>query len=83
MRRSLALALGDDPVFDTNSLTGQPVRPACDVADSEDAWNAALEVFIDDDTAIDREPRLFRQRDCWPHADPDDNEVGLKAFSAF
>jgi len=26
VRRCLALALGDDPVFDTNSLTGQPVR---------------------------------------------------------
>ena len=40
-------------------------------------------VLIDDDAAIDREPRLFRQRDCRPHADPDDDEVGLKAFSAF
>ena len=83
VRRCLALALGDDPMFDANSLTGQPVGPARDVAGSEDAWNAALEVLIDDDTAIDREPRLFRQRDCWPHADPDDDEVGLKAFSAF
>src|SRR6185437_10915311 len=43
-RRSLALALGDDPVFDANLLTGKAVGPACDVADSEDAWNAALEI---------------------------------------
>ena len=45
--------------------------------------NAGLEVLIDDDTAIDREPRLFRQRDCWPYADPHDDEIGLKAFSGF
>ena len=37
VRRSLALALGDDPMFDANSLTGKPVRPARDVAGSEDA----------------------------------------------
>ena len=37
VRRCLALALGDDPMFDANSLTGQPVRPARDVAGSEDA----------------------------------------------
>src|SRR6185437_1136192 len=83
VRGCLALALGDDPMFDTNPLTGQSVGPARDVAGGEDAWNAALEVLIDDDTAIDREPGLFRQRECWPHADPDDDEVGLKAFSAF
>src|SRR6185437_6915602 len=56
VRRCLALALGDDPVFDANLLTGQPVGPARDVAGSEDAWDAALEVLIDDDAAIDSEP---------------------------
>ena len=81
MRRPLAL--GDDPMFDANSLAGEPVRPARDVAGSEDALDAGLEVLVDDKAAIDLEPRLFRQRDCRPDADPDDNEVGLKAFSAF
>jgi hypothetical protein len=70
-------------MFDANSLAGEPVRPARDVAGSEDALDAGLEVLVDDNAAIDREPRLFRQQDCRPHADPDDNEVGLKAFSAF
>ena len=56
VRRCLALALGDHPMFDANPLAGQPVRPARDVAGREDAWNAALEVLIDDDTAIDRSP---------------------------
>ena len=63
VRRRLALALGDDPMLHANSLTGQPVRPACDVAGSEDALDAGLEVLIDDNAAIDREPCLFRQGD--------------------
>src|SRR5665213_630099 len=83
MRRCLALALGDDPMFDADPLTGKSVRPACDVASREDASDAGLEIFIDDNAAINLEPRLFRQRDRRPHADPDDDEVGLKAFSAF
>ena len=63
VRRCLALALGDDPMFDANSLTGEPVRPARDIAGSEDAWDAGLEVLIDDNAAIDLESCLFRQRD--------------------
>jgi hypothetical protein len=43
VRRCLALELGDDPMFDADSLTGEPVRPARDVADSEDALDAVLE----------------------------------------
>ena len=48
VRRCLALALGDDPMYDANSLTGKSVRPARDVAGSEDALDAVLEVLIDD-----------------------------------
>ena len=59
VRRCLTLALGDDPMFDTNSLTGQPVRPSRDVADGEDALDAGLEILIDDNAAIDR-PRPQR-----------------------
>jgi hypothetical protein len=51
VRRCLALALGDDPMFDADSLTGKPVRPARDVAGSEDALDAVLEVLIDDSAA--------------------------------
>src|SRR5665213_2804449 len=83
MCRCLALALGDNPMFDANSLTAQSVRPTRDVAGSEDAWDARLEALIDDNAAINLDPRLFRQRDCRPHANPDDDEVGLKAFPAF
>ena len=60
VRRCLALALGDDPMFDANSLTGQPVRPSRDITGSEDARDAGLEVLIDDNTAIDLESCLFR-----------------------
>jgi len=83
VRRCLALALGDDPMFDAGSLTGKPVRPVRDVAGSEEALDAGFEVLIDHSAAIDLESRLFRQRDWRPDADPDDDEVGLKAFSAF
>jgi hypothetical protein len=44
VRRCLALALGDDPMYDADSLTGKSVRPARDVAGSEDALDAVLEV---------------------------------------
>ena len=51
VRCGLALALGDDPMFDADSLTGKPVRPARDVAGSGDALDAVLEVLIDDSAA--------------------------------
>jgi hypothetical protein len=70
-------------MFDAGSLTGKPVRPVRDVAGSEEALDAGFEVLIDHSAAIDLESRLFRQRDWRPDADPDDDEVGLKAFSAF
>jgi hypothetical protein len=70
VRRCLALALGDDPMFDADSLTGKPVRPARDVAGSEDALDAVLEVLIDDSAAIDLESRLFRHRNCRPAGRP-------------
>ena len=71
MRRCLNLALGDGPMFDADSLTGKPGRP-----------DAGLEVPTDDSAAIDLESRMFRQRGWRPDANPDDDEVGLKAFSA-
>jgi hypothetical protein len=60
VRCYLALALGDNPMFDANSLTGQPIRPSRDITGSEDARDAAFEVLIDDNAAIDLEPCLFR-----------------------
>ena len=63
VRRHLALTLGDDPMLHANSLTGQPVRPARDVAGGEDAWNAGFQVLVDGDAAIDRKACLFRQGD--------------------
>ena len=59
-RCRLALAFGDHPVFNTNSLTGQTVRPSRDITGSEDARDAGLEVLIDDNAAIDLESCLFR-----------------------
>ena len=79
--RRLSLALGHNKMFDADSFAGEPIRPTRDVAGCEDAWDARLEVFIHDDAAIDGEPCSFRQRGRRSHADADDDEIGLKAFS--
>src|SRR5664280_1615892 len=39
-RGSLPLTLGDNPVFDADTLAGEPVRPSRDVTSGEDARNA-------------------------------------------
>src|SRR5487761_1984678 len=76
-RGGLPLALGDDPVLDADSLAGEPVRPARDVAGREDARNIRFEAFVDRDAAVGGEARLFRQCDHRPYADADDDQIGL------
>ena len=58
--RRLSLALGHNKMFDADSFAGEPVRLTRDVAGSEYAWDARLEVFVDDDAAINGEPCSFR-----------------------
>ena len=58
--RRLSLTLGHNKVFDADSFAGEPVRLTRDVAGSEYAWDARLEVFVDDDAAINGEPCSFR-----------------------
>ena len=60
-RGGLPLALGHDKMFDADSFAGEPVRPARDVAGSEDARDARFEVLVHCDAAIDGEPCSFRQ----------------------
>ena len=57
------------------------IRPARDVAGGEDARDAGLEVLVHRDAAVDGEACLFRQGDRRPHADADDDEIGLKRLA--
>ena len=50
----------------TNSSSAQRIWPSGDVARSQDARRARLEIFIEKDTAIELEPRQLRQLDHLP-----------------
>ena len=80
-RGGLALPLGDDPVFDADRSAAVRVRPARNIACCIDAWDARLEILIDDDPIIDCEPRVFGQPDVRAHADAGDDEIGGETFS--
>jgi hypothetical protein len=75
-RGRLTLAFGNDPVLDADRIAGQPVRPARDVAGSEDAGPARLQIFVDDYPAIDREAGLLRERDRAMNANVEDDVIG-------
>ncbi len=53
--RNLSLTLSHYPVLYTDSFPGMRIGPPCNVARSIDTGHTGLEVFIDDDTAIDRQ----------------------------
>src|SRR5687768_7606389 len=75
-RRRLPLSLGDDPVFDANAFATEPIRPASDVARSEDARDARFQVLIHRDATIGGETGLFGQCDRRSYADADDDQIG-------
>ena len=60
------------------ALAGMRVGPARDVAGGVDAGRARLQKGIDDHAAVDREARLLGQRQARPHADADDDEIGVE-----
>src|SRR5206468_11852976 len=55
-RGGLALALGDHPTFDANGLEGTRIGPARAIARRIDAGYAGLQIGVDGDAAIDRQP---------------------------
>ena len=65
-------------MFDADALAGVRVGPPRDVAGREDARRAGLEVLVHGDAAVDRQARLLGQADRRPHADAQDDEVGLE-----
>jgi hypothetical protein len=60
-RGSLPLALRDNPVFDTNPLPSESVRPTGDVAGRKYSGNTRFQVLIHRDATIYDEPCLLRQ----------------------
>src|SRR5215467_8586495 len=64
----LPLTLSDHPMLDANSLAGVWIRPAGDVAGSENSGGTGFQVFVDCDTPIDVEPSLLGQSQRWSHS---------------
>ena len=81
-RRGLALPLREHPVFDTDALTSERVRPARDVTGSKDAGGAGFEILIDADASINRKTGLLRQGQTWFDAYADYNEISVQPFAA-
>src|SRR5262249_59499677 len=80
--RDLSLALGNDPVLDADALPRVRIGPSRDVAGGEDAGDARLEEFVDEDAVVGREPGLLRDRDRRPHADAHHDAIGIERPAA-
>src|SRR5215472_10086523 len=76
-RRGLSLTLGHDPMLNAQSLAGDGIGPARHVARGKDAGDAGFEVLVDENAAVDLEPRALCQGKARPHADADNDEIGI------
>ena len=81
-RRSLTLALGNDPVLHANRLAAVRIRPSRNIAGRENSSGIGLQVRIDEDTMVEREAGLFRQFHPRPHTHANDHQVGLQRSTA-
>ena len=81
-RRGLALALGHDPVLDADRLAAVRIGPARDVAGGEDAGRAGLEILVDHDAAVDREPGRLGQLDRAAARRRPHHQIGLERAAA-
>ncbi len=81
-RGGLALALGDDPMLDANTLLAMGVGPARDVASRKDPGHAGFEVGVHDHPAVERKAGCFRKRRAWTHPDAGDDEIGIEHAAA-
>jgi hypothetical protein len=64
-------------VLDAQQLAAVRVGLASDVPGGENAGSTGFEIFIDKHAAIDCQPGLSREVDAGPHADPDDDQLGV------
>jgi hypothetical protein len=78
---NLALALCDDPVLDADTLSGQLVGPARDVAGGEDTRNAGFEMFVHRHATIRLDSGALGEFDERLDADPDHNQVGANCVA--
>ena len=71
-----------DPVLDADRspVCGSGQRAMSPAAKTPGAL--VSQILVDDDAAVDREPRLLRQRHGGPHADAHDDEVGRERLAA-
>src|SRR3954447_4118842 len=74
-RDGLALALGNDPVFDPERFPTVGIRPSRNIAGGIDSRRAGLQVCVYDHAAVDREAGLLGKLDARPHANADNYEV--------
>jgi hypothetical protein len=59
----LALALGDNEMFDANMLTRMRIGPTHNISGGKYAWRTGFEEFVDQDTPIDRQAGMLCQAD--------------------
>src|ERR1700719_1460006 len=60
-RRYLALTLRNHPMFNSDSVPGVRIGPPSDIARGKYPGRAGFEIFVDDDTAINCQARVFSQ----------------------
>ena len=80
--RRLSLSFRHDPMLDANGLAREAIRPARDVAGGEDSGRARFEKRVDDKSAVDLEASRLCEAQARTHAEPGDDEIGLKDASA-
>jgi hypothetical protein len=76
-RGDLALTFRDHPMLDPNRLAADRIRPARDIARSENSRRAGPEIGVDNDAPIHSEARRLGLPDTRAHAKPRDDEIGL------
>ena len=76
-RRDLGLVQRARPVLDAQPAAVERVCDVGDVAGGEDAGNARLQVLVDEDAVVDREPGRLGELDARGDADADDDEVAV------
>ena len=74
-RCSLALAFGNDPMFNPESLARVRIQPPRNVAGGKNSRHAGLEVLVYGDTPVDLETSRLGELGSGPHADAGDHEV--------
>ena len=75
----LALTFGDDPMFHSEVLSADRLRPPGNVASGEYARRAGLETGVDNDAAIHIETGAFRELNAGPDPDTRDDKVRVDA----